>query len=87
MRRFVIECPDAGNERFGSFDVIDEYGRCAGGLGFDEMLGQVVSLTHPRLEHRAQFRMQTPEQWQQHWDERAARHAALLHSTTTESTQ
>lgn len=61
MRRITIEfgehavpgCP---------FDVVDEYGRRCDGLAFDEMLGQVVSLTHPQLG-RAQYQMLTPEDW------------------------
>jgi len=59
MRRITIEFgegPPCG------FDVVDEYGRRCDGLGFDEMLGQLVSITHPQLG-KPHYRMQTEEQW------------------------
>lgn len=67
MRTITVEF---GN---GAFDVVDEYGQRCYGLGFDEMLGQVVSLTHPKLG-KPQYRMQTEEQWVAEF---AARHRRL----------
>lgn len=63
MKRLVIEIREPGDDEMGSsFDVVDEQGRRAHGLGFDEMLGQVVSLTHPKLGTE-QYAMRTPEEW------------------------
>ncbi len=44
------------------FDVIDAKGRRAQGLTFDEMLGQVVELMHPRLDGRPRYPMRTPKE-------------------------
>lgn len=48
MKRLVIEIPEAGDESQ-VYDVVDDKGRRAGGLSFDEMLGQVVAMTHAQL--------------------------------------
>lgn len=71
MRRITIEYGESG-DRACSFDVIDEYGRCCDGLSWDELLGHVATMTHPRLDGRPLYRMQTTEEWQ---DERAKRYA------------
>jgi hypothetical protein len=71
MRTLTIQYGESS--RGCSFDVIDEHGRMCDGLGFDEMLGQVVSMTHPKLG-TPQYRMQTPEQWA---EERERRFKAL----------
>ena len=65
MKRLVIEIPEPGDERYQrcGFDVVDEQDRRANGLNFDEMLGQVVSITHPKLDGRPQYAMKTREEW------------------------
>lgn len=58
----------------GGFDVVVDDLRC-NGLSFDEMLGQVVALTHPKIG-APHYRMQTAEEWAQQsaaGAERAAR--------------
>ena len=51
MKRFIIEVPEPSDEIIGcGFDLVDEDGRRANGLNFDEMLGQVIALTHPKLD-------------------------------------
>jgi hypothetical protein len=64
MRKITIEIASdeevaAGAQRF---DVVLEDGRRCNGLSWDELLGQVAALTHPKLngEH---FQMMTPQQW------------------------
>ena len=39
----------------------------SGLLCWDEMLGQIASLTHPQI-NRARYQMFTPEQWQERRD-------------------
>ena len=65
MKRLVIEIPEPGDERYQrcGFDVVDEQDRRANGLNFDEMLGQVVSITHPKLDGRPQYAMKTSHEW------------------------
>lgn len=65
MRRLVIEVPEPGDpeENRCGFDVVDSDGRRCGGLGFDEMLGQIVSLCHPKLG-RPHYRMRTQDEWE-----------------------
>lgn len=63
MKRLVIEIREPGDRELpGPFDMVDELGRRADGLNFDELLGQVVSMVHPNLGH-AQYAMRTPEEW------------------------
>lgn len=80
MRRLTIEVPEPGDEDFSArgFDVVDESGRRARGLGFDEMLGQVIAMTHPRLDGQPQYRMQTHEMWAAEQAASAARFEAHL---------
>jgi hypothetical protein len=61
----------------GSFDVADDTGRVADGLAFDEMLGQVISLTNPTLRAagRPRIPMSTPAEHDQRRREREAQHA------------
>jgi hypothetical protein len=74
MRRIVIEFGE--NELGGQhFEVVDEYGRHTGQLCFDEMLGQVVNLTHPAIR-REHYAMRTPEEWAEQDRLRAERLAA-----------
>lgn len=61
------------------FDVVDEYGRRCNGLAFEEMVGQVIELTHPSIGS-ARFRMLTPEQWQEQEERRAREIAARRQS-------
>lgn len=70
MRTLTIEYGDGIGGC--TLDVVDEYGRRCNGLGWDEMLGQVVSMTHPSVG-RPQYRMQTQEQWDAEHAERGAR--------------
>lgn len=64
MKRFILEVPEPSDEIIGcGFDLVDQDGRRANGMNFDEMLGQVVALTHPRLDGKPQYRMQTAEAW------------------------
>lgn len=72
MRTLTIEI---GGE-FG-FDVVDDERRRAGGLSWDEMLGQVATLTHPQLDGKPLYRMQTREQWGIERAARAARAARI----------
>jgi hypothetical protein len=72
MRTITIEIPEPGDETCG-FDVVLPDGRRCGGLGFDEMLGQVVSIAHPKLG-RPHYRMETPDDWDA---DRAARRERL----------
>lgn len=61
------------------FDVVNEYGQRCQGLAFEEMIGQVIELTHPSIG-RARFRMLTPEQWQEQEERRAREIAARRQS-------
>lgn len=45
----------------GHFRVIED-GKMADGLVFDEMIGQIVELFHPRIESRCGIPMKTREQ-------------------------
>lgn len=70
MRQIIIQID--GNE----IQVI-ESGCTSGPLGFDEMLGQIVSLVPRRLQSRTEgprYDMLTPEQWVER-DERIKRAA------------
>ena len=64
MRTITIEIyepADRDDGKYG-FDVVDESDQRANGLNFDEMLGQVVGLCHPKLGD-AHYRMQTADEW------------------------
>lgn len=62
MRTLTIRVPEEGDEPRCLFDVVDAEGRHADGLSFDEFIGQVISLTHPKLG-APQFKMLTDAQW------------------------
>lgn len=48
---------------------VHENGKCCGGLGWDEMLGQVAMLTmHPERVGKG-FGMRTPQEWADHWSD------------------
>ena len=72
MRTLVIEIPEPHDERQTcGFDVVDEQGRRCNGLSWDELIGQITSLTHPAITPpRPQYAMRTPFEWE---TERAAR--------------
>lgn len=54
----------------GLMNVHDEQGRHAGGLCWDEMIGQITSLTHPAIAGKApRYPMMTDAEW----DERERR--------------
>lgn len=59
-RQIIIHIADDG-----SMDV-EENGMVCGGLGWDEVLGQVAAMTIPdgRRGPQGLFRMQTREQWE-----------------------
>ena len=61
-RRFIVEVRD------GLFDVVMPDGRRCDGLCWDEMLGQVARMTHPKLASEGGYAMRTPEQWDAHWE-------------------
>ncbi|HBD37097.1 MULTISPECIES: hypothetical protein [unclassified Cupriavidus] len=61
-RHFTVEV------RGTSFDVVLPDGRRCDGLCWDEMLGQVARLTHPKLVSETGYAMRTPEQWDTHWE-------------------
>lgn len=58
MRKLTIEITEGPC----GFDVVTEDGKRCDGLAWDELIGQVVSLTHPKIG-QPQYRMQTAEQW------------------------
>lgn len=84
MRRITIEYGEGAEGRCG-FEVIDEYGRTCLGLGWDEMLGQIVALTHPEIG-RPHYRMQTPEAWQAERDDRERRIADTFADSIVDET-
>lgn len=49
--------------------IVEQDGRNSGALAFDEMVGQVISLTYHHRDHGARYHMLTPEEW----DERRRR--------------
>lgn len=59
-RSFTVEVRD------NMFDVVISDGRRCDGLCWDEMLGQVARLTHPKLASEGGYAMRTPEEWEQH---------------------
>lgn len=59
----------------GGFDV-HEGERYSNELTWDEMLGQVASLTHSEIS-RPRYSMQTPEEWSE-WEERVKRRTAAM---------
>lgn len=65
MKRITIEVPEQGDE-IRCFDVVLEDGRRCNVLSWDEMIGQVVSLTHPKLPGEPQYPMRTIEEWEAH---------------------
>lgn len=77
MKTITIEIRE-GDEPGSPFDVVTEDGRRCDGLAWDEMLRQVVALTHPGIEDRVKhgYRMQTAEQWRAERAERANRFIA-----------
>lgn len=75
MRTITIEIPEPGDE-FRWVDVVLSDGRRCQGLGWDEMLRQVVALTHPGLAdswEKHSYPMATPEQWALREQQRAER--------------
>jgi hypothetical protein len=62
MRTITIEIDDSGQ-----IDV-REGDRYCNGLGWDEMLGTIAELTHPRIGS-ARYAMRTAEEWEA-WRER-----------------
>lgn len=50
----------------GQFDV-SENGKCAGGLAWDELLGQIACMTHPKI-CAPNYAMRTPDEWEE-WRE------------------
>lgn len=84
MRTLTIRIPEAGDPRCG-FDVVDSEGRHANGLAWDEFIGQVVALTHPKLGS-PQYRMQADEQWATESFDREAR-AAQTRAARAEAPQ
>ena len=65
MKRFTIEVPEDGDNEHNScgFDVVNCNGLRCNGLNWDEMIGQIVSLTHPRLDGTPQYKMMADEEW------------------------
>lgn len=64
MKLITIEVPEPGDENQ-HLDVVDEAGNRCDGLTFDEMLGQVISMTYrPRDGGQPRYRMQTREAWE-----------------------
>lgn len=59
MRRIEIIIDDDG--------MIDVYenGKCCGGLGWDEMVGQIAAMTISKVKVGGLFSMKTKEEWQQ----------------------
>lgn len=74
MRTLVIEIPEPHDERQAcGFDLVDEQGRRCNGLNWDELIGQITSLTHPAIvPPRPQYPMRTRFEWDA---DRAARQA------------
>ena len=69
-RRIIIEIGPARHpDSPGLFDVVLEDGRCCDGLSWDEMIGQVIELTHPKLG-QPHYRMQTPAEWDSEREQR-----------------
>lgn len=54
----VISLNPSGGEAFPGF-VVTQGDRTCDGLGWDEMIGQVIGLTHPKISS-AHYRMMTP---------------------------
>lgn len=79
MKRITIEVPEPGDEEQ-TLDVVDEAGNRCNGLCFDEMLGQVISMTYrPRDGGQPRYRMQPREAW----EEEHARAVGKYRSTNT----
>ena len=66
MKLFTIEVPEDGDRNSDScgFDIIDCNGLRCNGLNWGELIDQVVSLTHPRLDGTPQYKMMTDEEWE-----------------------
>lgn len=75
MKTITVEISVSDHGMGGGFDVVDWYGRRAGFLSFEEMLGQVISLAHPNVG-APRFLMLTEEEWAARDAERIARIAA-----------
>ncbi|HSC06781.1 MAG TPA: hypothetical protein VLD59_08140 [Steroidobacteraceae bacterium] len=60
MKTFTIRIHEPGDGS--GFDVVDSEGRHADGLCWDDFIGQVVSLTHPKLGV-PQYMMRTDAGW------------------------
>lgn len=75
MKTITIEISVSDYGMGGGFDVVDWFGRRAGCLSFEEMLGQVIALAHPNLG-TPRFLMCTEDEWQRREEERAARRLA-----------
>lgn len=63
--------------REGGYDVVLASGRRCDGLSWDEMLGQIAGLTHPKIR-APHYNMRTPEEWQAWRDDRSARIAGYF---------
>lgn len=62
MRTIVITVDDP--QKPCGFDVT-ENGRSCNGLSWDEMIGQIASMTIPATRIGGLFSMRTPEEWKQ----------------------
>lgn len=66
---------------------VHENGKCCGGLGWDEMLGQVALLTVPPARVGNGYAMRTPEEWSAHNEAMVARAQAVLAEPTQQIPQ
>jgi hypothetical protein len=79
MRTFTIEIrtpEECDRDDISRIDIVDDQGRRCLGLGWDELIGQVVSLTHPKLGEVPTYAMKTAIEWQAEREERRQRFEA-----------
>lgn len=71
MREIIIRLKE--NEFGATEREVIENGETTGPLTWDEMLGQIASMTFPVSKGTPLYRMATSEQWEKESEDRAAR--------------
>lgn len=64
---YLANAPNNYYEGVGEFDV-EMNGESTGGLSFGELIEQIISLTHPKLDGKPRFPMMTREDWAKYYD-------------------
>lgn len=61
MRTILIQIDEEGRIE------VRENGRTTGQLSWDEMIGQIAEMVHPRIGPAGRYPMMTDEQWEARW--------------------